>query len=129
MGVLVQVFRGSCSKGSNDDWILGWDTEKIEKKLNLICVAAYSGNLTLFQDICDFLAKNKYDRHIILSRGAEGHSKIFDFIYPTPLEIASRFGNFEVCKFILDKQEEKNPDVAKWGTVLHVGKSIFLFKI
>ena len=75
------------------------------------------------------MAKNKYDGHIKLSRGAKDHSKKYDFIYPTPLDIASRFGNLEVCKFILDKQEEKNPNEGKWGTILHVGKSIILFKI
>ena len=42
------------------------------------------------------------------------------YSHPSYLVIAARFGNYQICKYILENSEDKNPCAGKGDTILHI---------
>ena len=80
-------------------------------------VAAYHGNLSLFQEVFN-LVDNK-------------NPKLSDYPYTTTVHVAARFGHLPILKLILDTLEDKIQDHPKVQTILHIAaqfKHLDVFK-
>ena len=72
----------------------------------MLIIAAYHGNVSLFQEIFQLVD----DKNPQFGR----------WPHTNALHTAARFGHSEICKIILDNQEDKNPIHHSVGSVLHV---------
>ena len=73
---------------------------------NLLTIAAYHGNVSLFQEVFQLVD--------------DKNPQFGSWPYTNALHTAARFGHSEICKLILDNQEDKNPIHRSVGSVLHV---------
>ena len=76
------------------------------KSYHLLIIAAYHGNLELFEEIFE-LVEDKNPSH-------------YDCPWPNALHTAATYGHFEMCKLVLDTLEKKNPTSPKMGSMLHI---------
>ena len=101
------ILRSDGNYEKHEDSVFSGIKRYGNKGYKLLIIAAYHGNLELFEEIFE-LVEDKNPSHDQCP-------------WPTALHTAATFGHFEMCKLILDTLEDKNPRSKSMGSILHIG--------